>query len=81
MARKLNSTLSDTLFLVGGGIVGAGMALLLAPQSGKKCRRDLSRFSRNVSKQGDKMFRSVSQNVSDIADRVSGMTGTMLHKR
>jgi gas vesicle protein len=81
MARKLQNAMSDALILVGGGIVGASMALLLAPQSGKKSRRDLSRFTRNVTKQGDKLYRSVSDNVCSIADRVSGMSGTMLHRR
>ncbi|GFO62074.1 hypothetical protein GMST_43990 [Geomonas silvestris] len=81
MARMFNNTMSDALFLVGGGIVGAGMALLLAPQSGKKSRKELARFGRDVSKQGDKMFRSVSDNVCNIAERVNGMTGNFLHKR
>jgi gas vesicle protein len=80
MARK-NNAMSDALFLVGGGIVGAGMALLMAPQSGRKSRKELSRLARNVSAQGDKMFRNVSDNVCSIADRVNGMTGSFLHKR
>ena len=31
MAQKENITVADALKLVGGGIVGAGLALLLAP--------------------------------------------------
>jgi len=81
MARRFNNAMSDALFLVGGGIVGAGMALLLAPQSGKKSRKELVRFSRDVGRQGDKMFRSVSDNVCNIAERVNGVTGSFLHKR
>ncbi|MEK7307738.1 MAG: YtxH domain-containing protein, partial [Nitrospirota bacterium] len=34
-------------FLI-GGIVGAGLALIFAPQSGKKTRKDISRFTRRV---------------------------------
>ena len=81
MGRKLNTTMSDALFLVGGGVVGAGLALLLAPQSGKKSRREISRFSRSVSKQGDKVIRNISENMSDFAERVNGVTTGMLHRR
>jgi gas vesicle protein len=81
MARKISTGLTESLFLVGGGVVGAGLALLLAPQSGKKSRRDISRLSRSVSKQSDKVIRNISESMSDFAERVGGMTGSMLHKR
>jgi gas vesicle protein len=81
MARKLNTTMTDALMLVGGGVVGAGLALLLAPQSGRKSRKEISRFSRSVGKQSDKVIRNISESVSDFAERVGGMTGGMMHKR
>ncbi len=34
-------------FLI-GGIVGAGLALLLAPQSGRKTRRQIAEFAEDV---------------------------------
>ena len=80
MARKINTTMTDALMLVGGGVVGAGLALLLAPQSGKKSRKEITRFSRTVGRQGDKVIRNISENMSDFAERVGGMTA-MLHKR
>ena len=79
MGRKISSTMTDALMLVGGGVVGAGLALLLAPQSGKKSRREITRFSRTVGKQGDKVIRNISGNMTDFAERVGGMTA-MLHK-
>ena len=81
MARKINNTMTDALMLVGGGVVGAGLALLLAPQSGKKSRKEISRFSRSVSKQGDKVIRNISESMSDFAERVNGMTSGMMHRR
>jgi gas vesicle protein len=81
MARKLDNVMTDALFLVGGGIVGAGMALLLAPQSGKKSRKEITRFSRSMGKQSDKVIRNISESMSDFAERVGGMTEGMLHRR
>ena len=80
MARKFNNTMSDALMLFGGGVVGAGLALLLAPQSGKKSRKEITRFGRTVGRQGDKVIRNISESMSDFADRVGGMSA-MLHKR
>lgn len=37
-------------FLV-GGLVGAGLALVLAPQSGKKTRRQIIEFAEDVKEQ------------------------------
>ena len=81
MARNINTTMTDALMLVGGGVVGAGLALLLAPQSGKKSRKELTRFSRSVGRQSDKVIRNISENMSDFAERVSGMTAGVMHKR
>jgi len=81
MARKINNTMTDALMLVGGGVVGAGLALLLAPQSGKKSRKEMARFSRSMGKKGDKVIRSFTDNVSEFSEKVGGMTLSMLHKR
>ena len=77
MGRRLNTTMTDALMLVGGSVVGAGLALLLAPQSGKSCRKEIARFGKNVSKQSDKIMRSF----SSFADTVSGMTSGVGHRR
>jgi len=81
MARKINTTMTDALMVFGGGVVGAGLALLLAPQSGKKSRKEITRFSRSVSRQGDKVIRNISESMSDFAERVGGMTAGVMHKR
>ena len=81
MARKINNTMTDALMLVGGGVVGAGLALLLAPQSGKKSRKEMARFSRSMGKKGDKVIRSFTNNMSEFSEKVGGMTLSMLHKR
>jgi len=81
MARKINKTITDALMLVGGGVVGAGLALLLAPQTGKKSRQKIARFGRSVGKKGDKVISNFSDNMSEFSEKVGGMTAGMLHKR
>ncbi len=54
------------ILLVAGGLVGAGVALLFAPQSGRQTRRDISRYSRKVRRQAEDI-------VDDFAGNVHGM--------
>src|SRR5512144_3090551 len=54
------------ILLVAGGLVGAGVALLFAPQSGRQTRRDISRYSRKVRRQAEDI-------VDDFAGNVNGM--------
>jgi len=62
---KKNAMLGGIL-LVAGGLVGAGVALLYAPQSGRQTRRDISRYSRKVRRQAEDI-------VDDFAGNVHGM--------
>jgi gas vesicle protein len=81
MARKINTTMSDAFMLVGGSVVGAGLALLLAPQSGKKSRTKIARFGRSMGRKGDKVIRNFADNMSEFAGTVGERTVGMLHKR
>lgn len=48
---NLNGFLAGLMFIAGlllGGLIGAGTMLLLAPQSGKKTRRQIRRKGRNL---------------------------------
>lgn len=62
---KKNAMIGGIL-LVAGGLVGAGVALLFAPQSGRQTRRDISRYSRKVRRQAEDI-------VDDFAGNVHGM--------
>lgn len=66
-----------------GAAVGAGVALLLAPCSGKEARGWLSRQRRNVGKkatsaieQGKKVIHSAAEQVGEVAEMVSGGTAS-----
>jgi len=62
---KKNAVIGGIL-LVAGGLLGAGAALLFAPQSGRQTRRDISRYSRKVRRQTEDI-------VDDFAGNVHGM--------
>ncbi|WP_027715494.1 YtxH domain-containing protein [Desulfuromonas sp. TF] len=57
MARKNRGTLGAAMLVV-GGFIGAGTALLLAPQSGKKTRRQITRRSRKARTRASDLFES-----------------------
>ncbi len=62
--------------LIAGGLLGAGVALLLAPQSGRKTRSDLYRFAektRNKVEAAQIEWRHSIQNlVGDAAEKIGG---------
>jgi len=74
MDRKTNDTMVDALILLGGGVLGAGLALLFAPQSGKRSRKDIARFSKSVGRKSDLAMRKLADNVIDFADAVAQRT-------
>jgi gas vesicle protein len=51
MAPKSNNHATDTLVIVGASVVGAGLALLFAPKSGRMTRKDIVRFIKSVGTQ------------------------------
>ena len=75
MAYRGGNTMTDALMLVGGGILGAGLALLFAPYSGEKSRKKIKKFGRIVGNRSDKMMRGV----SDFADTVGGRASKVVH--
>ena len=75
MAYRGGKAMTETLMLVGGGILGAGLALLFAPYSGEKSRKKMMRFGKTVSNRSDKMMRSI----SDFADTVGGRASKVAH--
>ena len=57
MARKNSGTLGAVMLVV-GGFIGAGTALLLAPQSGQRTRRQITRRSRRARNRASNLFES-----------------------
>lgn len=73
-ANQISRFLAGFLFLGGvllGGIVGAGVMLLMAPQSGKKTRKQLMQKGEKVRKQTAKTVKHKVEQVQDKANQVS----------
>lgn len=69
MAERGNNAMVGALVLLAGGIVGAGIALLYAPQSGDKTRRDLTRYA----KKARRRTRDAVEKVEEFTDQVTDM--------
>jgi gas vesicle protein len=66
-----NEKLSGVGLFVVGGLVGAALALILAPQSGKKTRRDIVRLGRRARLESEKIQLEMSHAINDLVDDVS----------
>lgn len=71
MAENDKSAMVGALMLVAGGIIGAGVALLFAPQSGERTRRDIGRYVKRTRRRAGEMAEEFSDAVSDMVDAVS----------
>ncbi len=68
------------LLMVAGGIIGAGLALLLAPQSGQRTRRDISRYARKVKSRADEAVEELTDNINDLVETIGDKTEDLLEK-
>src|SRR5512135_2291860 len=66
MEDRNNNAMVGALMLVAGGIIGAGVALLFAPQSGKRTRKDIVRFAKKTKHKAEDL-------VDDFADSLANM--------
>jgi gas vesicle protein len=84
--EKIRSTKGALLFLA-GSLVGVGLALLFAPQSGKRTRRDVADFGKMAQKKSkavqlelrraiDGLTEDVSEKIQDGVDRGRQWTDT-----
>ncbi|HEY7529001.1 MAG TPA: YtxH domain-containing protein [Candidatus Deferrimicrobiaceae bacterium] len=70
MERSGNGVVTGTLLLTVGALLGAGVALLLAPQSGKDTRKDLSRYAKKAGRRAEGVVGEFADSVSEMVDAV-----------
>lgn len=68
------------LLVLAGGIVGAGLALLLAPQSGQRTRKDIVRYAKKTKNRANEAVDDLSATVSDLVDTIGDKTDDLLDK-
>ena len=55
--------------IAGGAVIGAGLGLLIAPQSGAETRRDIGRYAKKAQLQATRWGRSVQSGVQEVMNR------------
>ncbi|RII31648.1 MAG: hypothetical protein CXR30_02210 [Geobacter sp.] len=68
------------LLVLAGGIIGAGLTLLMAPQSGKKTRRDISRYAKRVKTRAEEAVDDLSDNINDLVESIGDKTDELVEK-
>jgi len=83
MSDRDNNAMVGALMLVAGGIIGAGVALLYAPQSGEKTRKGLARYAKRARRRTQEAVEAVedfSDQVTDMAEAVGERASDILEK-
>jgi gas vesicle protein len=75
-----NKVMTGALLVLAGAILGAGVALLVAPQSGRETRRDISRYARKARRKVEGLAGEVAESVADMADAVEEKAEELLDK-
>lgn len=73
-----NTDKKMAVMMVMGGIIGAGIALLLAPKSGRETREDISRRAKKVKSQTEETVDELSKNISEMVDTITKKTDDLL---
>jgi gas vesicle protein len=80
MECRDNKVAAAALLIVAGGILGAGLALLLAPQSGRRTRRDISRYAGRVKTRADEAVEDLTTNINDLVESIGEKTDELVEK-
>ena len=66
-----NEKLNGALMFVAGGLLGAGLALLLAPQSGRRTRRDIVHLGKMAQKKSEQIQLEIRHAIDDLVEDIS----------
>jgi len=78
-----NNVMVGALMLVAGGIIGAGIALMYAPQSGEKTRKEMARYAKKARRRTQDAVDAVEEftdQVTDMAEAVGDRASEILEK-
>ena len=80
MDDRNDDVMMGAMLVLVGAILGAGAALLFAPQSGRETRRDISRYARKTGKMVEGVAGEVVGSVAGMADAVEEKAEELLEK-
>ena len=80
MEDRENKIAAAALFVIAGGVIGAGLALLFAPQSGTRTRKDIVRYSKKARNRADEVVDDLAANVSNLVETIGEKTDDLLEK-
>ena len=80
MSDRNDNVMMGTLLMVVGAILGAGAALLFAPQTGRETRRDITRYARKTGRKVEGMAGDVVGSVAGMVDAVEEAAEEFLEK-
>ena len=80
MEDRERNVVAASLLILAGGIVGAGVALLFAPQSGQRTRKDIVRYAKKSKLRAGEAVDDLAANVSDLVDALGDKTDDLLEK-
>lgn len=80
MDDKEKKVAAASLLMLAGGIIGAGLALLLAPQTGQRTRKDIVRYARKSKIRAGEAVDDLTANISDLVDTIGDKTEDLLEK-
>lgn len=72
--RDCNDQAKDVAVFIGGALIGAGVALLFAPQSGKRTRQEIQRLGKTVLKRADRFTGDIQDSLSNLMEEVSSVS-------
>jgi gas vesicle protein len=73
MSEQGKQIAKTAALIAGGAVIGAGLGLLFAPQTGAETRRDISRYARRAQVQATRWGRAVQSGVKEVVDRGRAM--------
>ena len=80
MDERNDDVMMGAMLVLVGAVLGAGAALLFAPQSGRKTRRDISRYARKTGRMVEGVAGEVVGSVAGMADAVEEKAEEILEK-
>ena len=78
MEDKDNKIAAAALLVFAGGVIGAGLALLFAPQSGDRTRNDILRYSKKARNRADEVVDDLAAKVSNLVETIGDRTEDLL---